>query len=29
MYGEQNLKIYKWEWHVVFSRNEDRDVTKG
>ena len=28
LYGEQNLKIYKWKWHVLFSGNEDRDVTQ-
>ena len=23
------MKIYKWEWHVVFSRSEERDVAQG
>ena len=23
------MKIYKWEWYVVFSRSEERDVAQG
>ena len=23
------MKIYKWEWYVVFSRREERDVAQG
>ena len=23
------MKIYKWEWCVVFSRSEERDVAQG
>ena len=23
------MKIYKWKWHGVFSRSEDRDVAQG
>ena len=23
------MKIYKREWHVVFSRSEERDVAQG
>ena len=23
------MKIYKWEWYVVFRRREERDVTQG
>ena len=23
------MKIYKWEWYVVLSRSEDRDVAQG
>ena len=22
------MKIYKWEWYVVFSRREERDVAQ-
>ena len=29
LYSEQNWKIYKCEWHVVFSRSEERDVAQG
>ena len=23
------MKIYKWEWYVVLSRSEERDVAQG
>ena len=23
------MKIYTWEWYVVFSRREERDVAHG
>ena len=23
------MKIYKWEWYIVFSRREERDVAQG
>ena len=23
------MKIYTWEWYVVFSRREERDVAQG
>ena len=23
------MKMYKWEWYVVFSRREERDVAQG
>ena len=23
------MKIYKWEWHVVFSGSEERNVAQG
>ena len=27
--SEQNMKIYKWGWYIVFSRREERDVAQG
>ena len=23
------MKIYKWEWYIVFGRREERDVAQG